>query len=88
MEGLLPHATVIDVRTPNEYDQGHYPGAINIPLNEVLLRIGAIKEMKKPIVMYCLSGGRSSVAVSILKQTGIEEVYNAGGINEILRYKK
>jgi phage shock protein E len=38
--------------------------------------------------MYCLSGARSGVAVSLLKQTGIAEVYNAGGIGDILRYKQ
>ena len=88
MEEILPIASVVDVRTPNEYEQGHYPGAINIPLNELQNRLHEFKAMKQPIVVYCLSGARSSAAVSILKYTGIDEVYNAGGINDILRYKK
>jgi len=43
--------------------------------------------MKKPIVAYCRSGARSSMAVSILKQNGLNEVYNAGGLQDILQLK-
>lgn len=88
MEQILANASVIDVRTPGEYHQGHYPGAVNIPLNEVSERISEFKKMKQPIVMYCLSGARSGMAVSFLKQTGINEVYNGGGINDLLQYRK
>jgi phage shock protein E len=88
MKEILAKATIIDVRTPNEYLQGHFPGALNIPLHELTARLTEIKEMKQPIVMYCLSGGRSGVAVSLLKQTGVAEVYNAGGIQDILQYKQ
>jgi phage shock protein E len=88
MEHILATASIVDVRTPNEFGQGHYPGAVNIPLNELPQRLHEFKEMKQPIVVYCLSGARSSAAVSILKQTGINEVYNGGGINDLLLYKK
>jgi len=88
MKDILAKATIIDVRTPNEYQQGHFPGALNIPLAEVSVRLSEIKGMKQPIVMYCLSGARSGVAVSLLKQTGVAEVYNAGGIGDILGYKQ
>jgi len=87
MENILQNATIIDVRTPNEYEQAHYPGAVNIPLTEVSHRLDEIKEMKQPIVMYCLSGGRSGLAVSIVKKTGLKDVYNGGGIQDLLRYK-
>ena len=36
--------------------------------------------MQKPIVVYCLSGGRSGIATGILQQNGLEDVYNGGGI--------
>ena len=88
MEQILETASVVDVRTPNEYQQGHYPGAVNIPLNEIPQRLDEIKEMQQPIVLYCLSGNRSGMAAVLLKQTGISQVYNAGGINDILQYKK
>lgn len=88
MEQILSEASVVDVRTPNEYQQGHYPGAVNIPLNEMPQRLDEFKAMKQPIVVYCLSGNRSGMAVSLLKQTGITQVYNGGGINDLLQYKQ
>lgn len=88
MEQILAKASIIDVRTPGEYHQGHYPGAVNIPLNELPQRMDECRELKQPIVMYCLSGNRSGMAVSLLKQTGITEVYNGGGIYDLLQYKK
>jgi phage shock protein E len=88
MEHILSVASIVDVRTPNEFEQGHYPGAVNIPLNELPQRLHEFKNMKQPIIVYCLSGARSSTAASILKHTGINEVCNAGGLNDILHYKR
>ena len=87
MKEILNNASIVDVRTPGEYDEGHYPGAVNIPLNELPQRMTEFKEMKKPIVAYCRSGSRSGLAVSILKQNGLNEVYNAGGLYDILQLK-
>jgi phage shock protein E len=87
MKEILNNASIIDVRTPGEYEGGHYPGAVNIPLNELPQRLDEFEEMKKPIVAYCRSGARSSMAVSILKQSGLNEVYNAGGLQDILQLK-
>jgi phage shock protein E len=80
-------ASVVDVRTPEEFAGGHYPGAVNIPLDELTQRIIELKEMKKPIIMYCKSGGRSGVAISILRQNGIANVINGGGIDDLLQVK-
>lgn len=77
--------TIVDVRTPEEYSQGHVAGAINIPLDQVTQRIQEFKEMPTPIVAYCRSGNRSGVAVSLLKQSGINEVTNGGGLDEMLK---
>jgi len=87
MKEILNNASVIDVRTPGEFEDGHYPGAVNIPLNELPQRLQELEEMKKPIVACCRSGARSSMAVSILKQNGLNEVYNAGGLQDILQLK-
>lgn len=76
-------ATIVDVRTPKEYAQAHYPGAVNIPLNEINQRIDEFKEMPKPIIAYCNSGNRSGMAVSILKQAGISEAVNGGGLEDV-----
>lgn len=75
--------TLIDVRSPQEYDANHIEGAINIPLPDVKDKLDEIGKMQKPLVVYCLSGGRSAAAVSLLKQSGIEEVYNGGGIGDL-----
>jgi phage shock protein E len=87
MKNILESATILDVRTPEEFSGGHYPNAINIPLDELPQRINEIKEMKQPIVAYCRSGNRSEMAVSILKQNKLTEVYNGGGLSDLLQQK-
>jgi phage shock protein E len=72
--------TLLDVRSKMEFDENHIAGAINIPLDMVEINIKNIETMQKPIVVYCLSGGRSGIATDILQQNGIEDVYNGGGI--------
>ena len=82
------NATIVDVRTPEEFAGQHVPGAINIPLDEVTQRINEFKEMPKPIIAYCRSGNRSGMAVAILKQNGIAEAVNGGGIDDMLQATK
>lgn len=64
--------TIIDVRTPAEFADGHVQGSINIPLNEVPHRIEDIAPMPQPIVLCCASGGRSGQATAYLQSEGIE----------------
>lgn len=80
MNDKLIKGTVIDVRTPEEFSEGHYLNAINIPLDNVQQRINEFIEMPKPIVAYCRTGNRSGTAVSILKQNGINDAINAVGL--------
>ena len=87
MEALID-ATIIDVRTPEEFTEGHFPNAINIPLDQVAQRIEEFRKMKKPIRAYCRSGNRSGVAVSILKQNGIAEAINGGGLDDLKQNTK
>ena len=72
--------TLLDVRSPMEFEENHIPGAINIPLDIIESNIKLISEMQKPILVYCLSGGRSSIATGILQQNGIQDIFNGGGI--------
>ncbi len=76
-EFLERNAVVIDVRTPAEFDSGHYKNSKNIPLHTISGRIQMIKSMKKPVIVCCASGMRSGQAKSILERNGIE-VINAG----------
>jgi phage shock protein E len=88
MEEILdnPNVTVIDVRESYEFEDGHYEGAINIPLGTIPNNMDKIRAMSQPIVVYCRSGNRSGMALTILKQAGIQEVYNGGGIMQMLQY--
>ncbi len=72
-------AVLIDVRTPQEFAQGHVDNAINIPLQTIGSQVEKIKSFGKPVVVYCLSGARASSAKSFLEGQGLE-VYNGGGI--------
>ncbi|MBI2280977.1 MAG: rhodanese-like domain-containing protein [Bacteroidetes bacterium] len=74
-------ATLIDVRTPAEYNSGHAKGSTNIPLDKISTKIEKIKQLKKPVVLCCRSGMRSGQATSILKGAGIKEAYNGGPWN-------
>jgi len=88
MQGSANNTTMVDVRTQEEFTEGHFPNAINIPLDQVEQRINEFKKMKKPIIAYCRSGNRSGKAVSILKQNGINDAINAGGLDDLLQQIK
>jgi rhodanese-related sulfurtransferase len=76
-------ATIVDVRSREEFQSGHIAGSINIPLQEVPTKVEEFKNMPKPLVLCCLSGGRSAQATGYLQQQGVEEVYNGGGWMEV-----
>lgn len=74
-------SVLLDVRTIEEYRQGHVPGGINIPLDELNKVSSKVPKKDTPLFVHCLSGGRSSQAVHILRQMGYKTVKNIGGIN-------
>jgi len=69
---------LVDVRMDDEFEDGHLPGAINIPLPEIQSRLDEIPT-DKPIVMVCRTGNRSDVSSMILSKAGYPEVYNLLG---------
>jgi rhodanese-related sulfurtransferase len=83
---------IVDVREPEEFADGHIPGAVNIPLGRleievdthpaVVAREGEARSLReRPVVRYCLSGGRSARAAAALQRLGFENpVSLAGGI--------
>ncbi len=75
---LVAGAPVIDVRTPGEFAGGSVPGALNIPLNEIVERFDEIASMKQPIILCCASGNRSGQACYFLSEKGVDCV-NGGG---------
>ncbi len=75
---------VVDVRTGDEYQMGAFPGAVNIPLDELNSRIAELGSKERSITLYCASGARSSYAQRILQSEGFTEVTNGGGIMEMM----
>jgi len=74
-------AIILDVRGRSEYDEGHIPDAINIPLNELQRRIAEVPAGE--VFVHCKGGSRSAMAASILQQAGREDVTNmVGGFTE------
>lgn len=80
-------AMVIDVRTSSEYTIAHYPDAINIPLDELPKHLNQLKANSKPIILYCRSGNRSGIGMNFLHQQGLKDIYNGGGLSDMLQYK-
>ncbi len=73
---------LLDVRNPDEYKQGHIKNSINIPLHLLpAVLADKVPQKDKRIFAYCLSGSRSSQAVSWMKSSGYTNVTNIGGIS-------
>lgn len=77
-QALTQGAKVIDVRSPAEYAQGHYPGSVNIPVDKLTSRLKSIGATNQTIIVYCASGARSAMASRTLKASGYARVLNAG----------
>lgn len=76
-EGYL----ILDVRTQEEYDEGHIPGAVVIPHTEVEARAeGELLDKEQVILVYCRSGRRSKLAAQSLADLGYTNVKEFGGI--------
>ena len=84
-EKITSGARIIDVRSPGEFRDGAYPGAVNIPLATLPARMMELEPKEKSIVVYCASGARSGQAARILKQAGFSDVVNAGGLADMPR---
>ena len=73
-------AILLDVRTPQEYREGHIPGSKNVPL-QTIDKISSVADNENiPLFVYCYSGARSRQAVTMLQHMGYTNVRNIGGI--------
>ena len=73
-------AILLDVRSEQEYKEGHLQGAINIPDFEITKRVQKeIPKKNQPIVLYCQYGGRSQKAMKTMRNMGYTNVYNLHG---------
>ena len=74
---------ILDVRTQQEYDQTHIPGAILLPLDQVEERAQTVLPHKDQLILvYCRSGNRSKQASELLAAQGYVNVKEFGGIND------
>ncbi|MCL1051644.1 rhodanese-like domain-containing protein [Shewanella abyssi] len=82
-------ALVVDVRTAEEFAQGHLPNAINIPFEQITT-VFTNKKMDKDqaVVLYCRSGRRSGIANDALISAGYSNTYNGGGYQMLIQQKK
>jgi phage shock protein E len=83
---LADGALVIDVRSPEEFRSGKVPGAINIPLGELRDSLPRrLKDKQQPLLVHCLSGGRSAIAKQQIKNLGYPNVFNLGSLGRAQR---
>ena len=84
-EYLENDAIILDVRTQEEWNEGHIENAKHIVLNLIPLQIEEIKAWEKPVIAVCRSGGRSGQAAQFLKQNGVD-VINGGPWQNVDQY--
>lgn len=75
--------TIIDVRTAEEFSFGNVPGSINIPMQEITMRLDEIRALPQPIVLCCASGNRSGHVLLFLQNNGISCENGGSWINVI-----
>ena len=81
-------ALLIDVRTSDEFVDGHIDGAVNIPFDQTKTLVGIIgKDKSRPVVLYCQSGNRSGKATKTLEALGYTAIYNATGYQALVQTK-
>lgn len=77
---LADDAVVLDVREQDEWDLGHAPQAVHIPLGDLAARVGELPEVNGALPVTCRSGGRSARAVAWLGQQGYDVTNLDGGM--------
>lgn len=73
-------ALLVDVRDASEFAMEQIPEAINVPLAELSGEAERLRAEERPIILYCQSGGRSRMALSVLAQAGLCGLHDLGGI--------
>jgi len=75
-------ATLLDVRSPEEFSGRHLNGAVSIPVQELSGRMSELGDKADDIVVYCQSGNRSAMAKRLLEANGFTSVHDLGGIGQ------
>ena len=77
-------ATVLDVRTPAEYAEGHLEGAVNIDVQDEAGFAASLEDLDPlaTYIVYCRTGNRSATAIALMAERGFENLTNAGGLQD------
>ncbi|MEM9692011.1 MAG: rhodanese-like domain-containing protein [Myxococcota bacterium] len=79
-------ALLLDVRSPEEFAASHIKGANNVPIEDLAQDVSGVKKLasdpNRPIVVYCMSGGRAGRAKKVLTEAGYTQVTNLGGLSD------
>lgn len=76
-----PNIRLVDVRTEEEFSDGHIPNSVNVPLGSIQQIGEVVPNQNEKLFVYCLSGSRSEMACAQLVQMGYSDVTNIGGIS-------
>ena len=82
LQALVSKPLVLDVREPDEFQQGHLPSAINIPRGMLEFRMSqdpTLIDRERNILLYCKTSGRAALAANSLKQLGFSNVHSIAG---------
>jgi phage shock protein E len=80
-------AFLVDVRSPLEFTQSHVKGSVNIPLDKIPEKLDQFED-RKTIIVFCLSGGRSTQAKLLLEKYGFTNVINGGTWEHVNQFVK
>jgi rhodanese-related sulfurtransferase len=80
-------AFLVDVRSPLEFTQSHVKGSVNIPLDKIPQKLDQFED-RKNIIVFCLSGGRSTQAKLLLEKYGFTNVINGGTWEHVKQFVK
>jgi phage shock protein E len=80
---------IIDVRTVQEWDNGHVEGAVLVPYDQIGERIGSVvKDKSKKIYLYCRTGHRTKIAKEALEKLGYKDIINLGSLEDAAKTMK
>ena len=85
LQAMKEGGVVVDLRTPYEFDQGHIPHALNIPIDRIRANIGRLRDLNKPIILCCNAGAHCREAADILRDAGITRVHHGGSWQSLWR---
>ena len=88
LRAFLPAATIVDVRSNEEFKSGHFPGAINIPLEKLAKSGRRLNNKTKPLILYCSAGGRARRGARLLRMMGYSKVLVGGSLGQMEKLVK